>query len=118
LPTTPEARAAPGGKGNETMVKLVALYRKPADAAAFDRHYNEVHTPLARKMPGLKKLDVCRFFGSPGGEPKFHLMAEMYFDNKETMMAALSSPEGKAAGKDVMSFAGDLVHMMFANVEA
>lgn len=98
------------------MVKLIALYRKAADVAAFDKHYNEVHTPLARKMPGLRKLEVARCFGSPGGEPKFYLVAEMYFDDKNALMAALSSPEGKAAGKDVMSFAGDLIHMMFAEV--
>lgn len=98
------------------MVKLVALYRKPADLAAFEKHYAEIHTPLAKKMPELRKLEVCRFTGSPGGEAKFHLMAEMYFDSKEAMMAALGSPEGKAAGKDVMSFAGDLIHMMFAEV--
>jgi len=98
------------------MVKLVALYKKPADAAAFEKHYTEVHAPLAKKMPGLRKMEVCRFTGSPGGEAKFHLMAEMYFDDKAAMMAALGSPEGKAAGKDVMSFAGDLIHMMFADV--
>ena len=98
------------------MVKLVALYKKPADVAAFETHYKEIHTPLARKMPGLKKLDVSRFTGSPGGEPKFYMMAEMYFDSRDAMMAALTSPEGKAAGKDVMSFAGDLIHMMFAEI--
>ncbi len=99
------------------MVKLIALYRKPADVAAFDKHYREVHTPLAKKMPGLRKLEVARCFGSPGGEPKFYQVAEMYFDNKEALMAALGSPEGKAAGKDVMGFAGDLIHMMFAEVD-
>lgn len=99
------------------MVKLVALYKKPADVAAFEKHYTEIHAPLAKKMPGLKRMEVCRFTGSPGGEAKFHLMAEMYFDDKSAMMAALGSPEGKAAGKDVMSFAGDLIHMMFADVE-
>jgi len=98
------------------VVKLVALYKKPADVAAFEQHYTEIHAPLAKKMPGLRKLEVCRFTGSPGGEAKFHLMAEMYFDNHEAMKAALASPEGKAAGKDVMSFAGELIHMMFADV--
>lgn len=97
------------------MVKLVALYKKPADVAAFEKHYKEIHTPLAKKMPGLRKLEVCHFTGSPGGEAKFHLMAEMYFDNADAMKTALGSPEGKAAGKDVMSFAGDLIHMMFAD---
>ena len=98
------------------MVKLVALYKKPADLATFEKHYTEIHTPLAREMPGLRRMELARFTGSPGGEAKFHLMAEMYFDTKEAMMAALGSPEGKAAGKVVMSFAGDLIHMMFAEV--
>ena len=98
------------------MVKLVALYRKPADVAAFEKHYREIHTPLATKIPGLKKLEVSHFTGAPGGEAKFYMMAELYFDTKEAMLVALSSPEGKASGKDVMSFAGDILHMMFADV--
>jgi len=100
------------------MVKLIALYRKPADVAAFEQHYREIHTPLAKKMPGLRKIEVARTYGSPGGEAKFYMATEMYFDNKDALMAALSSPEGKAAGKDVMSFAADLIHMMFAEVDA
>ena len=98
------------------MVKLVALYKKPADVAAFDQHYREIHTPLAKKMPGLKKLEVSHFTGSPGGAPKFYMMGELYFDTQEAMRSALNSPEGKAARKDVMSFAGDIIHMMFAEI--
>ena len=98
------------------MVKLVILYKKPADVAAFETHYRETHLPLARKMPGVRKLDVSHFTGSPGGEPKFYMMAEVYFDDKAAMMTALGSPEGKAAGKDIMTAAGDLLHMMFADV--
>ena len=98
------------------MVKLVVLYKKPADVAAFEKHYREVHLPLSRKMPNVRRLDVSHITGSPGGEPKFYMMAEIYFDNKEAMMASLSSPEGKAAGKDIMKVAGDILHMMFADV--
>ncbi len=100
------------------MVKLIALYRKPADVAAFEKHYREMHTPLAKKLPGLRKLEVARCFGSPGGEPKFYMVSELFFDNKEALMAALASPEGKAAGKDVMGFAADLIHMMFAEIDS
>ena len=98
------------------MVKLVVLYKKPADVAAFEKHYTEIHAPLAKKMPGLKKREVSHFTGSPGGAPKFYMMAELYFDTQEAMRSALNSPEGKAAGKDVMSFAGDLIHLMFADL--
>ncbi len=36
------------------MVKLTVLYGHPTDPAAFDRHYQEVHIPLARTMQGWK----------------------------------------------------------------
>ncbi len=99
------------------MVKFVALYRKPSDVDAFERHYREIHTPLAKKIPGLVKLEVSHMTGSPGGEPKYYMTAELYFDNKAAMMAGLNSDEGKAAAKDVMGFAGDIIHMMFATVD-
>jgi uncharacterized protein (TIGR02118 family) len=68
-------------------------------------------------MPGLKRLEVSRVFGAPMGEPRYHVTAEMYFDDRDAMFAALKSEEGQAAARDVMSFAGDLVHLMFADVE-
>ena len=98
------------------MVKLVAIYSKPDDVEAFDKHYFDVHVPLAKAMPGLKKVEVSRFTGSPAGDARYYMMAELYFDNKDAMFAALNSPEGKAAAKDVMGFAGKYIHMMFANV--
>jgi uncharacterized protein (TIGR02118 family) len=100
------------------MVKLIALYAEPDDVANFDRHYIENHAPLVRKMPGLRKLEVSRIAGSPMGEPRYHLIAEMYFDDMDALNAAMKSPEGKAAGKDLMGFAGKVVHMLTGTVEA
>ena len=99
------------------MVKLIALYKKPADVKAFDEHYFQTHLPLADKIPGLRRTEVSRVTGSPAGESEYYLMAELYFDNMEALRAVMSSPEGKASGKDVMSFAKDIVCMMFAEVE-
>ena len=91
------------------MTKLVALYRKAADPAEFDKHYFDIHTPLVKKYPGLRKLEITHVTGAPIGETKFHLMCEMYFDTKDAMDAALASPEGKAVARDLMSFAADVV---------
>ncbi|HTK83042.1 MAG TPA: EthD family reductase [Bacteroidota bacterium] len=99
------------------MVKLIALYRKPADAAAFDSHYYDVHIPLIRKTPGLRKLEVTTITGAPIGETKYHIMAEMYYDSLDAMNAANASPEGRAAGKDLMSFAADVVTLFFGEVK-
>ncbi|HWG84120.1 MAG TPA: EthD family reductase [Deinococcales bacterium] len=100
------------------MVKLVALYRKPADPEAFMRHYREVHTPLVLQTPGLARLEVSRVTRNPmGGEPAYFLMAEMYYPDSEAFKAAMKSPENAAAGKDLMSFAADVVTMMVAEVD-
>ncbi|OGU32636.1 MAG: ethyl tert-butyl ether degradation protein EthD [Ignavibacteria bacterium GWA2_55_11] len=99
------------------MVKLVALYRMPEDTKAFDDHYESIHTPLVKKWPGLKRLEVARITGAPIGEPKHYLIAEMYFEDQDALQRALSSPEGKAAARDVMDFAGSLVQMFYAEVK-
>jgi uncharacterized protein (TIGR02118 family) len=99
------------------MVKLIALYKTPDDKAAFDKHYDEIHTPLVKKLPGLRKLEVARITGAPIGEPKHYLIAEMYFDNKDALDAALASSEGKATGRDLMSFAASLVTMFYADLQ-
>ena len=99
------------------MIKLIALYRKPADPAAFDEHYRNTHTPLVKKYPGLRKLEITRITGAPIGDTKFHLMAEMYFDSKSAMDTALVSPEGKAVARDLMSFAADIVIVFHGEAE-
>jgi uncharacterized protein (TIGR02118 family) len=40
------------------MARMVAIYRTPKNVEAFDRHYFEIHVPLAKKIPGLKKYEV------------------------------------------------------------
>lgn len=96
------------------MVKLVALYKKPADPAAFDKAYFETHVPLVRKIPGLRRVEIARITGAPRGEPEFYLMAEMYFEDKASLDRAMSSPENAEAGKNLMSFARGLVTFLYA----
>jgi uncharacterized protein (TIGR02118 family) len=37
-------------------IKLIVIYEQPADSEAFFKHYEEVHTPLAKRTPGLQRL--------------------------------------------------------------
>ena len=98
-------------------VKLIALYKRPDDEAAFLTHYNEVHAPLVRKLPALERLVVGRVTGSPLGEAPYYLMAEMHFADRDRFDAAMASAENRAAGKDLMSFARDLVTLMVVEEE-
>jgi len=95
-------------------VKLIALYKRPEDEKAFLDHYENVHAPLARKVPGLEKLVVNRVTGSPRVEAEYFLIAEMHFPDRATFDAAMASEENRAAGKDLMSFAKGMVTILFA----
>lgn len=95
------------------MAKLIALYKHPENKEAFDDHYFNVHSPLTAKIPGLREMKITKISGSPmGGEGKYYLTCEMKYDNLEALQAGLRTAEGKASGKDLMGFAGELVTLM------
>jgi uncharacterized protein (TIGR02118 family) len=96
------------------MHKLIALYKKPTDANAFDQHYFETHLPLVRKIPGLSGLAVSRAITPPwGGEAAYYLVAEMQFPDEAVFKVAMASPENRAVGKDARHF-GDLLTLITA----
>ena len=97
------------------MVKLIALYKKPADVEAFEQHYTQIHIPLVEKIPGIRKTEWSRIIAAPTGEAPYYMMYEMYFDDMEAYEVAIESEENKAAGKDLMSFAKDVVSLMVAD---
>lgn len=95
------------------MVKMIALYKQPEDKQAFDEHYFGTHGPITEKIPGLRKMEVTKIVGTPmGKESEYYLMCEMYYDDHDAFKAAMKTDEAKASGKDLMSFAGDLVTLM------
>src|SRR5689334_15670018 len=59
------------------MAKVYAMYKRPADPAAFDRYYYATHVPIARKLPGLRHYEVTTgpvtMVG--GGDAPYHLLA-------------------------------------------
>lgn len=88
------------------MAKLMVLYGKPKDAAAFDAYYFEKHVPIAKKLPGLKRFEVSAgAVNMPQGGPPYHLVAQLEFDSLQALGAAMASPEGRAAGADFANFA-------------
>lgn len=61
------------------MLKLLALYKLPAEPESFLRHYKNVHVPLLRQVPGLLKIEVTEVLSTIMGEPGNFLLAEMFF---------------------------------------
>jgi uncharacterized protein (TIGR02118 family) len=88
------------------MAKLVALYKKPANPAAFDAYYTSTHIPLAKKVPGLRRYEVSTGpVATPGGESPFGLVALLTFDSRQAIIDGLGTAEGKAVVDDLGNFA-------------
>ncbi|WP_367325710.1 EthD family reductase [Streptomyces sp. HUAS ZL42] len=80
--------------------RFLALYEAPADPTAFDRHYRDVHVPLACRLPGLRRYTLGRdVVAVRGGEP-YYLVAELERDTMEELGAAFASCEGRATAAD------------------
>jgi len=100
------------------MIKLVAMYGKPQDPAHFDRYYREVHVPLAKKIPGLKRFTLHKVLGSPQeGEPPYYCLTEVYWDDLETARKALASADGQASYNDVPNYATGGVTFVFTEID-
>jgi uncharacterized protein (TIGR02118 family) len=80
-------------------VRLLAAYEAPADPAEFDRHYREVHIPLVRALPGVRRYVLGRGAAAVRGVP-YYLVAEVDWDTMDELRAAFASPEGRATAVD------------------
>ena len=90
------------------MARMLVIYRTPKDVEAFDRHYFDIHVPLARKIPGLRKYEVSHgLIRTPIGPSNVHRIGTLHFDDHAAIEKAFASPEGRAAGADRRLFAPD-----------
>lgn len=94
--------------------QIIVCYRTPPDPKAFDKYYFDVHVPLAKKIPGVRKYQVSRGpVATPAGPSPFHLIATLTFDDVAAIQSAFGSPEGQAAVADVQKFGTAGVEMNF-----
>ena len=87
-------------------VKLTVVYGTPDDVDLFDKHYDEVHTPIVERWPGVERIEIAKVLGGPGGsQSPYHLITEIYFADNDALNGALGSDAGREAGKDFMQIA-------------
>jgi uncharacterized protein (TIGR02118 family) len=92
--------------------QLIALYHHPENVAAFDKHYDETHAPLAASLPGLRAFTVQRPAASGGQRPAYHLVAMLTWDDEQTFSEAMASEQGRATVSDLGEFAEAGVTML------
>lgn len=101
------------------MAQLIALYKTPADAAAFDAYYFSTHVPLAKTVPGLRSYHVSTGpVAGPAGPSGIHLVAMLEFDSLAAIQAALGSPAGAATAADLANFAQAGVDLLMFDSKA
>jgi uncharacterized protein (TIGR02118 family) len=87
------------------MVRFLVLYDQPADPAAFDQHYREVHIPLTKQLPGLRRYTLSRDTAPVRGGTSYYLVAELDWDDRAALQRAFASPAAQAAAADVPNLA-------------
>jgi len=102
-----------------TMARLLVLWGTPEDPDFFERHYREVHVPLVKKLPGVRRYTFSRDTRPVRGD-LYYRIAEADFDNITALQRAFASPEGRATASDVntsSSTAGVQVRSMIYELE-
>ena len=76
-------------------VKVVIIYPRPQDEAAFERAYRDEHVPLVEeKFKGMTRLVLTKVNGSPQGRVTAYRMAEVYFSSMDDLNKFMQSEAG------------------------
>lgn len=97
---------------------MVVVYKRPdLSVEAFRRHLRDIHGPLAKKLPGLRRYIQNFVRPDPTRKPPgWDAVIELYFDDWAAMEAAWAGPQGAASDADLPAFA-DLSRTTWSVVE-
>jgi uncharacterized protein (TIGR02118 family) len=84
------------------MARFVVMYDTPSDLAAFERHYNDVHIPLAKQYPGLGRYTRSHEPAAVIGEPCY-MVVMLDWDDMAALETALGSEIGQRIAEDATS---------------
>ncbi len=77
-------------------VKVVVIYPRPADEAAFEKEYRDVHMPMVEsKLKGITRFVATRVLHSPQGKVSAYRLAEVHFSSMDDLNKSIESEGGK-----------------------
>jgi len=83
------------------VVHFFVAYEQPSDVAAFDRHYFDVHVPLAKRLPGLRRYSISRTPTTVRGPEPYYLVALLEWDDMNSLRQDFASSLGQEMTRDV-----------------
>ena len=90
------------------MARMIVIYRTPKDPKTFRDHYFNVHVPMARKLPGLRKYETStgQIIGMAGARDPYFI-ATLHFESLAAIKSAFSTEIGHACAEDRRVLAPD-----------
>lgn len=89
------------------MLKVIVPQPHPESMSRedFRRHLREVHLPLVRRIPGVRRVVMNWVIPSPDDPPPdYEGVAEAWYDDMAAMQAAYATPEGQAVIADAPNY--------------
>jgi uncharacterized protein (TIGR02118 family) len=101
-------------KGKHEMIKVLGLLTRKDGTShdEFVRHWFDIHGPLAHAVPGVRRYVQSHIVGTrtrpdiPETDVEVDGIAELWYDDMETMQRAAATPEMKALTDDGALFIG------------
>jgi uncharacterized protein (TIGR02118 family) len=98
------------------VIKIISLLTRKAGMTheQFIKHWVEVHAPLSRAVPGLRRyvqshiLEERKHPHIPSTDIEVDGIAELWYDDREAMARSGASPEAKALFADGALFIGKI----------
>ena len=96
------------------MIKSIGLLTRKDGLTheQFVRHWVDIHAPLAHAVPGLRRYVQSHILAErkrpdiPAHDVEIDGIAELWYDDAESMARAMASPESKALHADGALFIG------------
>jgi uncharacterized protein (TIGR02118 family) len=96
------------------MIKSLSLLTRKEGMThdEFVTHWTKVHAPMAHAVPGLRRYVLTHILGErtrpdiPSIEGEVDGIAELWYDDRESMQKANASPEAKRLHADGATFIG------------
>lgn len=82
------------------MTIMTVIYQSPKNIESFERHYFDVHIPLAKQLPGLIRYEINEDkINSTTGNSCYRI-ANLYFESMQAMRKAFMSEIGQKCASD------------------
>jgi uncharacterized protein (TIGR02118 family) len=98
--------------------KITVIFDNPTDPEAFEAGYAEGHVDLARKLPGVQRVETGKVWPKEDGSPTpAYRIIDLYFTDYDAASAAVATPAAGAWFGDVQRLGTAGFSAIFFDVE-